>query len=509
MKELEKKHAIVRAEVTTYNVGNVAECNFIQNKIKRFTNGNTLRLLDLFSGCGGLSLGFSKQGYENIAAVEMDEEAIASHALNFHKDHPKFKEHSKARDITKTTPHALFSELGLEGETGDQVDIIIGGPPCQAFTRVGRAKLRDLSRDSNAFLNDPRSQLYKKYLEYVKELKPLAILMENVPDMLNYGGVNIADLVCHDLSEYGYSCNYTLLNSVYFGIPQMRERMFLIAIHSSITDKIKFPLPTHYVDLPRGYHGSRNVALKHINPDQLYYRPMIAATEDLLPAITTSDALSDLPMITAHLSNSLKRGTKKLDDDIAYSQKKAKNAYQLQMRNWPGYETEKTVGANVIRVLPRDYPIFKKMKPGDQYPQALSVAAKLLDRKLKQIEKKQKRALSKNSNEYKLLIKQTVPPYDGTKFPNKWRKMEADKPARTLMAHLGKDSYSHIHYDSKQARTISVREAARLQSFPDGFQFAGAMNAAFRQIGNAVPPLMSAKLAETIKTTIETALNVR
>src|SRR5207248_9231099 len=88
-----------------------------------------------------------------------------------------------------------------------------------------------------------------------------------------------------------------------------------------------------------------------------------------------------------------------------------------------------------------------------------------------------------------------VPPYDPGKFPNKWRKMEPDLPARTLMAHLGKDSYSHIHYDSLQARTISVREAARLQSFPDGFLFSGTMNPAFRQIGNAVPPLMAAKLA--------------
>jgi DNA (cytosine-5)-methyltransferase 1 len=91
-----------------------------------------------------------------------------------------------------------------------------------------------------------------------------------------------------------------------------------------------------------------------------------------------------------------------------------------------------------------------------------------------------------------------IPPYDPAKFPNKWRKMEPDKPARTLMAHLGKDSYSHIHYDSEQARTISVREAARLQSFPDGFRFSGTMNPAFRQIGNAVPPLLSVAIASSI-----------
>ena len=94
---------------------------------------------------------------------------------------------------------------------------------------------------------------------------------------------------------------------------------------------------------------------------------------------------------------------------------------------------------------------------------------------------------------------QIVPPYDAGKFPNKWRKMEPDAPARTLMAHLGKDSYSHIHYDSSQARTISVREAARLQSFPDGFRFCGSMNSGFRQIGNAVPPLLAYALARHLR----------
>jgi DNA (cytosine-5)-methyltransferase 1 len=97
-----------------------------------------------------------------------------------------------------------------------------------------------------------------------------------------------------------------------------------------------------------------------------------------------------------------------------------------------------------------------------------------------------------------------VPPYDPDKFPNKWRKLEPDRPSRTLTAHLGKDSYSHIHYDSAQARTISVREVARLQSFPDGFIFRGSMNSAFRQVGNAVPPL----LAFAIGIEIERALHV-
>lgn len=93
-------------------------------------------------------------------------------------------------------------------------------------------------------------------------------------------------------------------------------------------------------------------------------------------------------------------------------------------------------------------------------------------------------------------------PYDPDKFPNKWWKLDATRPVRTLMAHLGKDSYSHIHHDSEQARTITVREAARLQSFPDGFVFKGSMNPAFKQIGNAVPPLFAYAIAMALRTAL-------
>jgi hypothetical protein len=96
---------------------------------------------------------------------------------------------------------------------------------------------------------------------------------------------------------------------------------------------------------------------------------------------------------------------------------------------------------------------------------------------------------------------ESVPPDDPSKFPNKWRKMERDAPCRTLMAHLGKDTYSHIHFDSEQARTISVREAARLQSFPDGFRLEGRTNVGFRQVGNAAP-LLSFALARSVTKTL-------
>jgi DNA (cytosine-5)-methyltransferase 1 len=155
----------------------------------------------------------------------------------------------------------------------------------------------------------------------------------------------------------------------------------------------------------------------------------------------------------------------------------------------------------VIRYLPRDYDLFARLNPGDQYPEAFQHALVLFAERLKD-EEGRRGPIAPGSAAYQRLWAETVPPYDAGKFPNKWRKMWRDQPARTLMAHLGKDGYSHIHYDSSQARTISVREAARLQSFPDGFVFSGTMNPAFRQIGNAVPPLLAFSLASCMAATL-------
>jgi DNA (cytosine-5)-methyltransferase 1 len=214
--------------------------------------------------------------------------------------------------------------------------------------------------------------------------------------------------------------------------------------------------------------------------------------------VTAEQALSDLPPITLHLEGKLKRGARKLDQPLPYSHERNLSSYANLMRNWPGFEGSTELLDHVIRYLPRDYAIFARMNPGDEYPKAYAHALALFEERSRRLSRKLGKKLSPASREYKQLFRDTVPPYDPGKFPNKWRKMERDLPARTLMAHLGKDGYSHIHYDSRQARTISVREAARLQSFPDGFAFAGSMNPAFRQIGNAVPPLMAKALADKL-----------
>jgi DNA (cytosine-5)-methyltransferase 1 len=474
-------------------------------KHSRILAGNAPRTLDLFAGCGGLTLGFDAAGFKTIGAVEFDPDAARSHAINFMSGlpHELFEVHAKAKDITKIEPEELLSSFGYAGPAENHVDVIIGGPPCQAFARVGRAKLREVADHPEAFLKDARGNLYLRYLHYVNKLKPLAILMENVPDVLNYGGHNIAEETCEILSDMGYSCGYTLLNSVYFGVPQMRERMFLVAVAKTAADRITFPSPTHWIEMPKGYEGTRQVALqtvkKNLFDDEMRFfkEPPKAERERCLPAVAAKDALRDLPVITEHLEGKLKKGARRFDKKQLYP-KTVLNTYSQLMRSWPGFENDEGINDHVIRYQPRDYAIFARMNPGDQYPQAFAHSVELFNERMTALRLKTDKVLGEKSKEYKETWSATVPPYDVSKFPNKWRKMEADAPARTLMAHLGKDGYSHIHYDSKQARTISVREAARLQSFPDGFVLSGSMNPAFKQIGNAVPALLAKAIATNI-----------
>ena len=473
----------------------------IQEKLSRLRTGAQPRLLDLFSGCGGLSLGFSASGFEITGAIENDPTAAASYGANFHADDPQYAMH---RDITSTTPGQLIRALRL-GRVAESIDVVIGGPPCQAFARVGRSKLREIDAHPEAFRHDARATLYTPYLRYVKSCRPLAILMENVPDIMNFGGHNVPEKVCDVLEDLGYKCAYTLLNAAFYGVPQTRERMFLIAYHREIDQDVSFPKPTHWIDLPPGYEGSRRVALKVLsNGDRFtaahnYVEPS-EATNALPPAVTAEAAIVDLPEIDARAlvrKGVLKRGARRFDKLLPYDASRLTSEYARSMKSWSGFEAGDGLYDHVIRYLPRDYPLFARMKEGDQYPQAHRLALKMFDDELSKLARNGV-CIKSGSVKYQKLKSSIVPPYDASKFPNKWRKIARNQPARTIMAHLSRDGYSHVHYDSAQARTISVREAARLQSFPDGFVFAGAMNQAFQQIGNAVPPLMAKAIAAEI-----------
>ena len=465
-------------------------------------------MLDLFSGCGGLSLGFKAVGFEIAAAIENDPTAAASYGANFHADDPL---HAIDRDINSTTPSQLVRTLKL-GSAAYAFDVLIGGPPCQAFARVGRSKLREIEAHPEAFRHDSRALLYTPYLRYVRSCRPLAVLMENVPDVMNYGGHNVPEEVCEVLEDLGYVSAYTLLNSAFYGVPQTRERMFLIAYHAEVSNSITLPTPTHWIDLPRGYEASRRVALKVLSNGDSFsvahnYVDPPRASESLPSAVTAEEAIGDLPEIDARTllrKGLLKRGARRFNSPIPYNKNRYVSEYARSMKSWTGFEAREEICDHVIRYLPRDYELFARMREGDQYPEAYKLALKMFNEKLSSLANKVI-SIEPGSQEHEQIRRSIVPPYDVEKFPNKWRKIARDQPVRTIMAHLSKDGYSHIHYDDNQARTISVREASRLQSFPDGFLFAGAMNQAFRQIGNAVPPLMARAIASEIMKSIRPA----
>lgn len=134
----------------------------IKRKLARLAAGGKPRVLDLFAGCGGLSLGFQAADFTISAAVESDVNAARSHGLNFHDE---AAEYSKVRDITQVSPEELVAELTF-GPMAEAVDVIVGGPPCQAFARVGRPKLREIDAHLEAFRRDPRARLYQEYLHY-------------------------------------------------------------------------------------------------------------------------------------------------------------------------------------------------------------------------------------------------------------------------------------------------------------------------------------------------------
>ena len=442
------------------------------------THGDIIStVVDLFSGAGGLSLGFQAAGAKILASADVDEAAARSYAENF------------ARLQPDSFP-AVFA--GDEGDLEDfdysriaqgEVTILIGGPPCQGFSRLGRAKIDSLTDEG--FEGDPRNELYKQFLHAVSFWRPAAVVMENVPGMLSVGERNVADDAGAELGERGYEVGYAVLNAVWYGVPQYRERLFFIAFNKSFGIRPSMPRPTHFSKIPSGYlkpSTSNQLQL----PFVLHYELPVRVELATLPCTTVLDALADLPVLTDHLTS--RDGPTRGDFRHAseYSSE-PRSSYARLMRRWPGLPPSGPVVDQVIRRTPRDYEIFRAMRPGDRYPQAIEIATRRFDQELERLSLLGQRP-GNGTEEFESLKGRFVPPYPVDSFLDKSRKLIPDQPSWTVPAHLSKDAYSHIHYDSDQARAISIREAARLQSFPDSFAFFGNMGDCYRQIGNAVHP---------------------
>lgn len=436
-------------------------------------------IVDLFSGCGGLAFGFKSSGFDIATGIEMSEHAASTASYNLYW---RFGEddHHIVGDVTKVESSKLKESIG------NQSCIVIGGPPCQAYSLAGRSKLNSLGKD-RAYMNDERGQLYKDFLAHALELNAEAIVMENVPEAVNYDGLNIPEHVCGILMENGYTASWTVLNAADYGVPQVRERVIVVALKEASNLQFEFPKPTH-----TGGAGIMGINQKKIikrSSDYTFFTSPPSHSKETLNWVTVGEALSDLPSIFPDAKSAYK--LYKPNVQMRYKSE-PQNSYQHTMRNWLGKKTL-AVSGHGFRKTVRDFKIFERMSQGDDYRNASAIADEILEETCRAMGIDPKT----NIEDYQKIKDTIVPPYDRGKFHSKWRKLNEEVPSHTLVAHLSTDTYSHLH--PWEPRGISVREAARLQSFPDSFLFQTPMSESFRQIGNAVPPLLSQAIANSLK----------
>lgn len=381
--------------------------------------------IDLFCGAGGFSTGLEMAGFNCIGGIDNVEPTVKTHALN-HKN-----SYSICGDIRKIPPEEF--EKGLKGQ---KVDIIIGGPPCPTFSTIGDAKIRSVTGKPTE--EDPRNQLFLEYLKYVDYFRPEAFVIENVPTFITkYNGkiFNTAVQIIESIGEedngegiYVVEKPVQVLNSVYYGVPQTRRRMLLVA-HKKNGKKFNYPKPTHYYDQPE----EERSGLKKFT--------------------SVKEAISDLPSITDNWRVS----------EVEYSQFNNLNDFQKLMR---ANNSRTTVANNICRMSnARAKQVFPHMQQGSKYMDLPEEIRHIL-------------------------------PFREDIFKDRLKRLVDDEPSWTVIAHIGMDGYMYIH--PTENRTLSVREAARLQSFPDDFEFVGNQQETYVQVGNAVPPLLGKAIGNSL-----------
>ena len=437
-----------------------------------------IKIIDLFSGCGGMALGFKKAGFDIITGIENSKAAYETYIKNMYYKFNKVNTHIygdiKKINITDINKYIENFKIG-----------VIGGPPCQAYSLAGKGKLKSLGSE-RVNTKDERGTLYKEFLRIAYGIDAEFILIENVPEATNYGGQNIAEIISEDLNKHNYEVRWTILNAANFGVPQIRERLFILAFKKSSNKTVEFPAPTHFCPLDeyKAYYEKR---INSFYECKYFLGNKKKSTQSKW--ITVKDAFSDLPRLMQN--NKYRR----IPNDVFMKYSTGiENEYQKNMRCWYNSTTE-VISGNAFRNNTKEKFIFEKMKQGDNYLEAKKIATKEFE-KVKKIYK-----LEEKSEKFLEFHNRIIPKYSDEKFVNKWKKLREDWPSHTVTAHLGKDTYSHIH--PWEPRGISVREAARLQSFPDNFDFASNMGESYKMIGNAVPPLLSYNIAMKIKEILE------
>lgn len=406
---------------------------------------NRLKIIDLFAGAGGLSEGFRQEGCNVLAHVEMDKSACntlrtresyyylkENNLIHIYKDYllgnitreelySHVPQHVldkviEAEISNKTIPE-IFSRIDEIVEE-DTVDLIIGGPPCQAYSTAG------ISRDPDRMKNDPRNYFYRYYIRFLRKYQPKMFVFENVRGILTAQEGKVFNNIRRNLSNAGYKMDYRILNAKDFGVSQIRERVIIIGWKKELDFEypefnLEIESPTIrelFKDLPKMNAG------ESINGEDKY----ILEKNDDISGIRTDN----WNILTQHIS----RPNNNIDLKI----------YRLVVETW---DKE------------------RRLLKYNELPSELKT--------------------HKNSNS----------------FLDRFKMVRFETLAHTVVAHIAKDGHHFIHPDIEQNRSLTVREAARIQSFPDDFYFEDSRTAAFKQIGNAVPPLMAKEIAIKLKST--------
>lgn len=362
-------------------------------------------VLDFFCGCGGLSSGFSQAGFKILGGLDRNEKALTTFRRNF----PSSK--ALSADLSRLEPDSVAQQFRLRR---GEIDGLIGGPPCQGFSKNVPAVRR--------FLDDPRNRLMKIFLDFVERLRPKFVLIENVAEVLRAYDGAVRREITNRLNDLGYDVESNVLNAAHFGVPQLRRRAFFVA---SRTRKIAhLPSPTHvHTDFEPKLNG-------------LFKK-----------AVTAWQAISDLPSLEAGGGS----------DPCLYSTRPESDFQHI-------------------------------VRSGDKHVHN-HVARKLTPIQLKRI-----RCLGPGEGINHL--PDELRPAQG--YSGAYARLRVEEPARTItrwVFHPGSGRFVHPSDD----RVITIREAARLQSFPDHFIFEGTYIQKSHQVGEAVPPLLAKTIAEQLR----------
>lgn len=354
--------------------------------------------VDLFSGAGGLGAGVEAAGWTVVAAVDHDAAALETHRANFR---------GQAFEVDMADPTQVTALIERLRPLG--IDLVAGGPPCQPFSRAGRAKIRSLINDGVRDEVDLRKELWRSFIDVVLALNPRAVLMENVPDMAIGDDLLVIRTIADILEGAGYVVDYRLLDAWRHGVPQHRKRFILQA---------------------------RNDGALPDWPPPIERRPTVRDAIEDLPSLHDTTGARELPY-AGQPSSALAMALRDEDAGIIYDH------MTRPVRN-------------------DDREAFKLMTSSTLYSD----------------------------------LPEHLRRYRSDTFNDKYKRLDWDDLSRTITAHIAKDGYWYIH--PEEHRTLTVREAARIQTFPDSFRFAGTRSDAFRQIGNAVPPALGRTVAEAI-----------